>query len=163
MRRTTITLTDGQERALTDFAQPGPYQEELRGWARARGIELNDSPAEAALVRVLIDAGIEHVRAHSADVAFRELAEVYVDEGVSGEVTALSGDASGGEPSAGAAPALKTPAGAAPALKTPAGAAPALETSAGGIPAGEILAGHGAASKGAAGTGVAAVGRRGAR
>ncbi|HEY2668755.1 MAG TPA: hypothetical protein VGJ07_00100 [Rugosimonospora sp.] len=105
MRRTTITLTDGQERALVGFAQPGPYQDELRDWARDRGIELNDSPAEAALVRLLIDAGIEHVRAHSADVAYGELAEVYVDEGITGEVTALTGDESAGDtPSAGDAP-----------------------------------------------------------
>jgi hypothetical protein len=96
MRRTTITLTDGQERALTGLAQPGPYQDELRAWARARGIELNDSPAEAALVRLLIDAGIEHVRAHSAEVAYRELAEVYVDEGITGEVSALTGEEQAG-------------------------------------------------------------------
>jgi hypothetical protein len=93
MRRTTISLGDDQERALSKFAQPGPYQDELRGWARERGIELNDSPAEAALVRVLIDAGIEHIRAYSADVAYRELAEAYLDEGITGEVTALGGDA----------------------------------------------------------------------
>jgi hypothetical protein len=103
MRRTTISLSDDQERALARFAEAGPYQDELRVWARERGIELNDSPAEAALVRVLIDAGVEHIRAYSADVAYRELAEVYVDEGIAGEVTALGGDPSGaGTPIGGA-------------------------------------------------------------
>jgi hypothetical protein len=123
MRRTTITLTDGQERALVGFAQPGPYQDELRDWARDRGIELNDSPAEAALVRLLIDAGIEHVRAHSADVAYGELAEVYVDEGITGEVTALTGDESTGDTPIDSEQPGDTGDGSAPAAGAPAGAA----------------------------------------
>jgi hypothetical protein len=119
MRRTTISLSDDHERALVRFGQPGPYQDELRGWARDRGIELSDSPAEAALVRVLIDAGIEHIRAYSADVAYRELAEVYVDEGITGEVVALGHEAPGAaaavEPAAGDAQVGDAQAGAAQA------------------------------------------------
>ena len=92
MRRTSVTLTETQERAISEFAQPGPYRDELTAWARSRDIELGGSFSEATLVRLLIDAGIEHVRSRSFEVAYTELAGVYVDEGVPHEITALRGE-----------------------------------------------------------------------
>jgi hypothetical protein len=89
MRRTSVTLTDAQERAIGEFSQPGPYRDELAAWARSRDIELGDSFSEATLVRLLIDAGIEHVRTRSVDVVYTELAGIYVDEGLDHEIKAL--------------------------------------------------------------------------
>lgn len=92
MKRTTITLTDDQQRALAAFARPGAYQDAVRAWAAQRGIQLGGSPAEAALVRVLIDAGIDHFRDQSADLVYRELAVVYQEEGLAGEIDVLRAD-----------------------------------------------------------------------
>ncbi len=89
MRRTSVTLTEAQERAIADFARPGPYRDELTAWARSRDIELGESFSEATLVRLLIDAGIEHVRNRSFEVAYTELAGVYVEEGLPHELAAL--------------------------------------------------------------------------
>jgi hypothetical protein len=89
MRRTSVTLTDAQERAISEFSQPGPYRDELAAWARSRDIELGDSFSEATLVRLLIDAGIEHVRTRSVDVVYTELAGIYVDERLDHEIKAL--------------------------------------------------------------------------
>jgi len=89
MRRTSVTLTEAQERAITEFARPGPYRDELVAWAHSRDIELGESFSEATLVRLLIDAGIEHVRTRSFEVAYTELADVYVDEGLPHEIAAL--------------------------------------------------------------------------
>jgi hypothetical protein len=93
MRRTSVTLTEAQERAIGEFSQPGPYRDELTAWARSHDIELGDSFSEATLVRLLIDAGIEHVRTRSVDVVYTELAGIYVDEGLSHEITALRSEA----------------------------------------------------------------------
>lgn len=92
MKRTTVTLTDEQERAIDALSRPGAFQDAAREWAAQRGIDLSDSPAEAALVRVLIDAGVEHLRAPAMDVAYAELALVYQEEGLSAEIDVLSGD-----------------------------------------------------------------------
>ena len=89
MRRTSVTLTEAQERAITEFARPGPYRDELTAWARSHDVELGESFSEATLVRLLIDAGIEHVRSRSFEVAYTELADVYVDEGLPHEIAAL--------------------------------------------------------------------------
>ncbi len=88
-RRTSVTLTDAQERAIKEFARPGPYRDELTAWARGRDIELGDSFSEATLVRLLIDAGIEHVRARSVEVVYTELAGIYLEEGLPHEIQAL--------------------------------------------------------------------------
>jgi hypothetical protein len=93
MRRTSVTLTEAQERAIHEFAQPGPYRDELAAWARSQDIELGESFSEATLVRLLIDAGIEHIRTRSFEVAYTELAGVYVDEDLSHEITALRSEA----------------------------------------------------------------------
>lgn len=92
VKRTTVTLTDEQERALDALGQPGALQDAARAWAAERGIELSDSPAEAALVRVLIDAGVEHLRGPALDLAYTELAEVYLDEGLGSELDVLGDD-----------------------------------------------------------------------
>jgi hypothetical protein len=95
MKRTTVTLTEKQERALAELARPGPFQDAIRAWSRERGIDLGDSPAEAALVRVLIDAGIDRIREPALDVGYAELATVYLEEGVAGELDALAADSLG--------------------------------------------------------------------
>jgi hypothetical protein len=92
MRRTSVTLTEAQERAIAEFSQPGPYRDELTAWARSREIELGDSFSEATLVRLLIDAGIAHVRARSVEVVYTELAGIYLEEGLPHEVQALRGE-----------------------------------------------------------------------
>lgn len=92
MKRTTVTLTDQQERALDTLALPGALQDAARAWAAERGIDLSDSPAEAALVRVLIDAGVEHLRGPALDVGYTELAEFYLDEGPAAEIDVLATD-----------------------------------------------------------------------
>jgi hypothetical protein len=92
VKRTTVTLTDEHERALRELSRPGPFLETARAWAAQRGIELSDSPAEAALVRILMDAGVEHLRGPALDVAYTELAEIYLEEGIVEEVDVLSGD-----------------------------------------------------------------------
>lgn len=99
MKRTTVTLTGEQQRAIDALGRPGAFQDAARAWAAARGIELSESPAEAALVRVLIDAGVEHLRAPAMDVAYAELAVVYEEEGLGAEVDVLSADSL--EPAAG--------------------------------------------------------------
>ena len=93
MRRTSVTLTEAQERAITEFARPGPYRDGLTAWARSRDTELGESFSEATLMRLLIDAGIEHVRSRSFEVAYTELADVYVDEGLPHEMAALRSEA----------------------------------------------------------------------
>lgn len=92
MKRTTVTLTDEQERALDALGHPGALQDAARAWAAERGIELSDSPAEAALVRILIDAGVEHLRTPALDLAYTEVAEIYLEEGLASEIDVLSGD-----------------------------------------------------------------------
>jgi hypothetical protein len=92
VKRTTVTLTDEHERALREISRPGPFLDTVRAWAAERGIELSDSPAEAALVRILMDAGIEHLRGSALDVAYTELAEIYLEEDVAEEIDVLSGD-----------------------------------------------------------------------
>jgi hypothetical protein len=89
MRRTSVTLTEAQERAIAEFSQPGPYRDELTAWARSRDIELGESFSEATLVRLLIDAGIEHVRSRSVEVVYTELAGIYLEEGLPHEIQAL--------------------------------------------------------------------------
>lgn len=92
VKRTTVTLTEEHERALRELSRPGPFLDTARAWAGERGIELSDSPAEAALVRVLMDAGVEHLRGPALDVAYAELAGIYLEEGVAEEIDVLSGD-----------------------------------------------------------------------
>jgi hypothetical protein len=147
MRRTSVTLTAAQERAITEFAQPGPYRDELTAWARDRDIELGDSFSEATLVRLLIDAGIEHVRARSVEVVYTELAEIYVDEGLAHEIKALRSETLAAERRAGDGPAEASGG---------AGATGTGRTATGGSGAG----GSGAGGSGAGGTGS---GRAGAR
>lgn len=95
MKRTTVTLTDEQERAIEALSLPGAFQDAARAWAAARGIELSDSPTEAALVRVLIDAGVEHLRGPALDIGYTELAEIYLEEGMTSEIDVLSRDSLG--------------------------------------------------------------------
>jgi hypothetical protein len=45
--------------------------------------------SEATLVRLLIDAGIEHVRTRFAEVIYTELAAIYLEEGLPHEIQAL--------------------------------------------------------------------------
>jgi hypothetical protein len=92
MKRTTVTLSDEQERALDALSRPGAFLDAARAWAAEHGIELTDSPAEAALVRVLIDAGVEHLRGPAVDLAYTELAEFYREEQLSAEIDVLSDD-----------------------------------------------------------------------
>jgi len=92
MKRTTVTLSDEQERALDTLSRPGAFLDAARVWAAERGIELSDSPAEAALVRILIDAGVEHLCGPALDLGYAELAEVYRAEGLATEVDVLSSD-----------------------------------------------------------------------
>jgi hypothetical protein len=92
VKRTTVTLTDEHERALQELSQPGPLQDTARAWAAERGIELTDSPAEAALVRVLMDAGVEHLRGPALDIGYNELATIYAEEGVAEEIDLLTSD-----------------------------------------------------------------------
>lgn len=92
MKRTTVTLSDEQERALDALNRPGAFLDAARAWAAERGVELTDSPAEAALVRVLIDAGVEQLRGPAIDVAYTELAEFYQEEQVPAEIDVLSDD-----------------------------------------------------------------------
>jgi hypothetical protein len=89
MRRTSVSLTPDQERAITEFSQPGPYRDELLAWARGHGVPVGKSFSEALLMRVLIDAGIEHFRTGSVEVVYTELAGIYVDEGLPHEIKAL--------------------------------------------------------------------------
>jgi hypothetical protein len=95
MKRTTVTLTDAQERALATFGRPGPFRDTVRDWAAEHGIELGDSPAEAALVRVLIDAGIDRLRQTALDVGYAELADIYVHESIPAELDVLAADSLG--------------------------------------------------------------------
>ncbi|MGH3683292.1 MAG: hypothetical protein ACRDT2_23950 [Natronosporangium sp.] len=92
MKRTTVTLTGEQEQTLDALSRPGAFQEAARAWAAEHGIELSDSPAEAALVRVLIDAGVEHLRTPVLDAAYTELATFYQEEGLPAEIDVLLGD-----------------------------------------------------------------------
>lgn len=116
MRRTSVSLTPDQERAIAEFSQPGPYRDELMAWARSHGVPVGKSFSEALLMRVLIDAGIEHFRTRSVDVVYTELAGIYVDEGLPHEIKALrtetdladgggatAGDSRGGDGAAGRA------------------------------------------------------------
>jgi len=89
MRRTSVSLTPDQERAITEFSQPGPYRDELLAWARGHGVPVGKSFSEALLMRVLIDAGIEHFRTRSVEIVYTELAGIYVDEGLPHEIRAL--------------------------------------------------------------------------
>ena len=137
MRRTSVTLTAAQERAIIEFAQPGPYRDELTTWARDRDIELGDSFSEATLVRLLIDAGIEHVRARSVEVVYTELAEIYVDEGLAHEIKALRSETLAAERRAGDGPAEASDgAGATGTGRTGTGRTATGETATGGSGAG---------------------------
>jgi hypothetical protein len=95
IKRLSVTLTEAQGRVLAEFNRPGPYREELVAWARRHGHEIGDSPSEATLIRVLIDAGIEHVHTRSMDVVYTELAGIYVEEGLSHEIAAMRSETLG--------------------------------------------------------------------
>ena len=97
MRRTSVSLTPDQERAITEFSQPGPYRDELLAWARGHGVPVGKSFSEALLMRVLIDAGIEHFRARSVEIVYTELAGIYVDEGLPHEIRALRAETDAAE------------------------------------------------------------------
>src|SRR6266542_2552101 len=48
--------------------------EALLAWAAQRGLEVTGSTAEAALLRLLLRAGVESLRTSALDVAYAELA-----------------------------------------------------------------------------------------
>src|SRR6266702_301128 len=68
-------LEPEDERAVASFAARGTREHEaLLAWAAQRGLEVTGSTAEAALLRLLLRAGVESLRTSALDVAYAELA-----------------------------------------------------------------------------------------
>jgi hypothetical protein len=74
-KRLSITLEPEDERAVESFGTRGTREHEaLLAWAAQRGLEVTGSTAEAALLRLLLRAGVESLRTSALDVAYAELA-----------------------------------------------------------------------------------------
>ena len=74
-KRLSITLEAEDERAVESFAKTETRDHEaLLTWAAQRGLEVTGSTAEAALLRLLLRAGVEFLRTSALDVAYAELA-----------------------------------------------------------------------------------------
>jgi hypothetical protein len=74
-KRLSVTLEPVDLRALESVSDPASSERRaLAEWARARGMELPDSAAEAALLRMLVRVGADHLRTSALDLGYARLA-----------------------------------------------------------------------------------------
>ena len=75
VKRLSVTLEPVDIRALESVSQPAsPERRALADWARGRGMELSESAAEAALLRMLVRVGADHLRTAALDLGYARLA-----------------------------------------------------------------------------------------
>jgi hypothetical protein len=74
-KRLSVTLEPPDVRALDSLSDPAsPERRALADWARGRGMELPESAAEAALLRMLVRVGADHLRTSVLDLGYARLA-----------------------------------------------------------------------------------------
>ena len=74
-KRLSVTLEPADVRALDSVSDPAsPERRALADWARGRGVEFPDSASEAALLRLLIRVGADHLRTSALDLDYARLA-----------------------------------------------------------------------------------------
>ncbi len=79
-KRTTLTLTDQDERTVQAFADPErPEAVVLIEAARGLGIALGPGASEATVIRALIAAGAAAIREQALERGYQQLAEIYDD------------------------------------------------------------------------------------
>lgn len=79
-KRTTVTLTDQDERTVQTFADPDrPEGALLIEAARELGVPLGPGASEATVIRALIAAGATALREQALERGYEELAELYED------------------------------------------------------------------------------------
>lgn len=80
-KRLSVTLDADDVRTIEQFADSGSREHEsLLAWAAGRGIDPEGLTSEAALLRLLLRAGAESLRAGALDVAYARLAVSLGDE-----------------------------------------------------------------------------------
>jgi hypothetical protein len=81
-KRLSVTLDADDVRTVETFADSTTQEHgALLAWARARGLDPAGATSEAALLRLLLRAGAESLRASALDVAYANLAVTLHDEG----------------------------------------------------------------------------------
>jgi hypothetical protein len=74
VKRLSVTLEPVDIRALESVSQSAsPERRALADWARGRGIELPESAAQAALLRMLVRVGADHLRTSALDQGYARL------------------------------------------------------------------------------------------
>jgi len=75
VKRLSVTLEPVDIRALESVSQPAsPERRALADWARGQGMELSESAAEAALLRMLVRVGADYLRTAALDLGYARLA-----------------------------------------------------------------------------------------
>ena len=81
-KRLSVTLDADDVRTVETFADSSTKEHEaLLAWAEARGLDPGGATSEAALLRLLLRAGAESLRANALDVAYANLAVTLGEEG----------------------------------------------------------------------------------
>ncbi len=76
-KRLSLTLDDQDERLLTAYTRgDSPERSALEAWAAERDRALSESASEAAVIRMLIRAGMEALQDRTLERGYSELAEV---------------------------------------------------------------------------------------
>jgi hypothetical protein len=79
-KRLSLTLDDEDEAAIARFASPASAEHAaLRAWAEHANEKVGDSPAESALLRLLVRAGAQALSEHSLDIAYARLSAEFDD------------------------------------------------------------------------------------
>ena len=74
-KRLSVTLEPLDVRALDSVSDPAsPERRALVAWARSRGMELSESAADAALLRMLVRVGADHLQTSALDLGYARLA-----------------------------------------------------------------------------------------
>jgi hypothetical protein len=81
-KRLSVTLDADDVRTVEAFADSSSREHEsLLAWAASRGIDPGGLTSEAALLRLLLRAGAESLRANALDVAYANVAVALDEEG----------------------------------------------------------------------------------
>jgi hypothetical protein len=76
-KRLSLSLDDQDERLLAAFARgASPERTALEAWATERDRSLSASASEAAVIRMLMRAGMEALQARTLEHGYAELADV---------------------------------------------------------------------------------------
>ncbi len=88
-KRTSLTLTEPQTQLLDRLGGGGALKDALTLWAVEHGLAPNVR-SEAELLRLVVSVGIERIRELSLERGYEEVQEIYREENIYAELSALT-------------------------------------------------------------------------